>query len=72
MPAGPIGSVWTSGSWSDTCWEVDTWADAVAGVSPDATVITVRARARTISVQERARIITVKERARTITVRDRS
>lgn len=30
MPAGPIGSCWASGSWTDTCWEVDTWADVAA------------------------------------------
>lgn len=30
MAAGPIGSVWAAGSWSDTCWEEFTWADAVA------------------------------------------
>lgn len=29
MPAGPVGSVWAAGSWSDTCWEAGTWADAV-------------------------------------------
>jgi hypothetical protein len=29
MPAGPVGSVWASGSWSDTVWEVGTWANAV-------------------------------------------
>lgn len=28
MPAGPVGSVWTSGSWSNTAWEENTWADA--------------------------------------------
>lgn len=27
MPAGPIGSVWASGSWADTAWEAGTWAD---------------------------------------------
>lgn len=26
MPAGPIGSKWATGSWSDTCWEVGTWS----------------------------------------------
>jgi hypothetical protein len=35
MPAGPIGSVWASGTWSDTAWEANTWADA--GASPAAT-----------------------------------
>lgn len=30
MPAGPVGSVWASGSWSETAWEADTWADAVS------------------------------------------
>jgi hypothetical protein len=29
MPAGPIGSCWASGSWSDTAWEADTWSGAV-------------------------------------------
>jgi hypothetical protein len=28
VPAGPIGSVWAAGSWSDTAWEAFTWADA--------------------------------------------
>lgn len=27
MPAGPIGNTWTSGSWTDTCWELGSWAD---------------------------------------------
>lgn len=27
MPAGPIGSVWKSGSWPDTAWEVGSWAN---------------------------------------------
>lgn len=26
MAAGPIGSVWASGSWTDVCWEENTWA----------------------------------------------
>ena len=30
MPAGPVGSVWASGSWSDTAWEANTWANALA------------------------------------------
>jgi hypothetical protein len=30
MPAGPVGSVWAAGSWSDTAWEAGSWADAVA------------------------------------------
>lgn len=29
MPAAPIGSVWATGSWSDTTWEAGTWANAV-------------------------------------------
>lgn len=41
-------------------------------IDPDATVITVQARARTLTVRERPRVITVAERARTITIRDRS
>ncbi len=28
MPAGPIGSCWATGSWTDTCWEEFTWEDA--------------------------------------------
>jgi hypothetical protein len=28
MPAGPVGSVWAAGTWSDTAWEANTWADA--------------------------------------------
>lgn len=28
MAAGPVGSVWATGSWTDTCWEEFTWADA--------------------------------------------
>ena len=35
MAAGPIGSVWATGSWSDTAWEENTWADAVAAVIND-------------------------------------
>jgi hypothetical protein len=34
MPAGPIGSVWAAGTWTDVCWEADTWADAAAVVAP--------------------------------------
>jgi hypothetical protein len=30
VPAGPIGSCWATGSWSDTAWEALTWQDAVA------------------------------------------
>lgn len=30
MPAGPVGSVWASGSWSATAWEQNTWANASA------------------------------------------
>ena len=29
MPAGPIGSCWATGSWSDTAWEANTWADTL-------------------------------------------
>ena len=29
MAAGPVGSVWATGSWEDTAWEADSWADAV-------------------------------------------
>lgn len=32
MAAGPIGSCWASGSWSNTAWEANTWADAVVPV----------------------------------------
>ena len=35
MAAGPIGSVWATGSWSDTAWEENTRADAVAAVISD-------------------------------------
>lgn len=30
MAAGPVGSVWATGSWSDLAWEELTWADAAA------------------------------------------
>ena len=30
MPAGPVGSVWKSGSWSATAWAANTWANASA------------------------------------------
>jgi hypothetical protein len=30
MPAGPIGSTWAAGTWTDTSWEANSWADAVA------------------------------------------
>lgn len=33
MPAGAVGSVWASGSWSTTAWETETWADAGAAPS---------------------------------------
>jgi hypothetical protein len=29
MAACPIGTVWAVGSWSDTAWECNTWADRV-------------------------------------------
>ena len=35
MPAGPIGSVWASGSWSDTAWEAGTWATLVVASAFD-------------------------------------
>lgn len=35
MPAGAIGSVWASGSWTNTSWEANTWANAV--VPPSST-----------------------------------
>lgn len=28
MPAGPVGTVWTSGVWADTVWEDGVWGDA--------------------------------------------
>lgn len=31
MPAGPVGSVWAAGSWSDTAWEAGSWAGDVPG-----------------------------------------
>ena len=33
MAAGVVGTVWATGTWSDTVWETDTWAaaDADAG-----------------------------------------
>jgi hypothetical protein len=34
MPAGPIGSVWATGSWPDTAWEANTWADVAGGATP--------------------------------------
>jgi hypothetical protein len=30
VAAGPVGSVWATGSWSDTAWEALTWDTAVA------------------------------------------
>lgn len=27
MPAGPIGAVWKTGSWSATAWEANSWAN---------------------------------------------
>jgi hypothetical protein len=30
MPAGPIGSCWKAGSWSDLAWEANTWSGAGA------------------------------------------
>lgn len=31
MPAGPIGTCWAVGSWSDTAWEAGTWEEQGAG-----------------------------------------
>ena len=28
MPAGAVGTVWESGSWTNVCWEANAWADA--------------------------------------------
>lgn len=28
MPAGPIGSVWGTGTWTDVSWEANTWANS--------------------------------------------
>lgn len=33
MAAGAVGSVWAAGSWSETCWEANSWADAVATIT---------------------------------------
>jgi hypothetical protein len=35
MPAGPIGSCWLDGSWSDTAWETGTWAGLSVPIVPD-------------------------------------
>ena len=32
--AAPIGSVWATGSWSDTAWCAGTWAEAVIPPAP--------------------------------------
>jgi hypothetical protein len=34
MPAGPIGSVWESGTWPDTAWELGSWGEAEDAVLP--------------------------------------
>lgn len=26
MAAGPVGTVWATGSWTDTCWTENVWA----------------------------------------------
>lgn len=39
MPAGPIGSCWAIGSWSDTAWEAGTWADAALTEFGDLTTL---------------------------------
>lgn len=39
MAAGPVGSVWASGSWSATAWEAHTWADAAPPAPGDLLVI---------------------------------
>lgn len=36
MAAGPVGTTWAVGSWSDLAWEALTWADASA-INVDAT-----------------------------------
>lgn len=33
MAAGPVGSVWAAGTWTDVCWTADTWATALALLS---------------------------------------
>lgn len=34
MPAGPIGTCWSSGTWDDTAWEFGSWGAAVVVVFP--------------------------------------
>ncbi len=46
MPAGAVGAVWESDSWSDTAWEAGAWGElADIPVAPDVT-ITVRRHSR--------------------------
>jgi len=33
MAAGVVGTVWATGTWSDTVWEADTWAAKDVGES---------------------------------------
>lgn len=40
MAAGPIGSVWKTGTWTDTCWTEHTWAGAVVPTPPVVTSTT--------------------------------
>jgi hypothetical protein len=32
VPAGAVGSVWASGTWSDLAWEANTWANVSAAL----------------------------------------
>jgi hypothetical protein len=70
MPAGPIGTSWAPGSWSDTVWEIGTWAD-LSGISPnlpEPVVIAVSAHDGTIAVPAYDSTITVPADATTIRV----
>jgi hypothetical protein len=46
MPAGPIGSVWESGSWPDTAWELGSWGEAQDAEIPPERVRMVRVMVR--------------------------
>lgn len=66
MPAGPVGSVWSSGAWLDTVWEAGAWGDAVAGIDPLAIVFTVAAEDRTFTVPEEDRTFIVRAEGETL------
>jgi hypothetical protein len=42
VPSGPVGSVWATGSWSNTAWEANVWANI--GVIVGNTILDINTR----------------------------